>query len=654
MKLRSTVRQLSLCLILVLITSWQALPFIVQADTTGVPDTVAMCLGQDNCARCLTVQMATTNIPTFKYLPAQNSCQKELSQIGGYRRLMDIQSFAYGPVNTLSDPSAIVRSSLSYDSPSAMASGVESGAAGVVLSSMMQQNIYAEQAQGVTQRINNIRDAVQTITARLKESYYETRANLPSFDKATEDRFKNDFNNLKTGIELQKRHLLRIENTKVEELPQRAPVDTPFQTGGLQEEVLREEITRSIPIYHRRPYGIDIGGVLQRSVLPPADQRTSLQSIVIQERAKLDAAVSKGNIAPGLKRELDSQLTVINKLITEGDKNSVILAERAIRDVRSSRQTAEGKAKLREETVVRKNGSMVTIKVTPDKPPSNESLGRVIVRLDYEIGVGRTKAALASKEAASYTGDDRSQRERIAHISKRIIDESINAFYGARLRDAENLIHVGLVLADLAINWVPQLSMARSVYELITGRDLLTGAELSDLELVGRALDIATAGFGKKFLSGYKNVLRIAQVDPVIKTERYRKILKTTERYAEKAAQKGLAKRLPHDRLKHITERHLPGGSEAGTKQYDMVFKDPDEVLDLAVEAVKHPKAKELLEHNGTSYTWRRGNEASIIGYDPNDPKIVSRDIYVLIGHETKQIITTYPLHPDYKPSPRP
>ena len=68
--------------------------------------------------------------------------------------------------------------------------------------------------------------------------------------------------------------------------------------------------------------------------------------------------------------------------------------------------------------------------------------------------------------------------------------------------DAKIYAELGIGIADLATGWVPWLSVPRSIYELVSGRDAFTNKDLPDLELAARVLDVATAGFGGKLVKG--------------------------------------------------------------------------------------------------------------------------------------------------------
>lgn len=627
--------------------------FLAEAQaTSGVPDTVAMCLGENACTRCLTMQTAISGNDTpFDFLPSKHSCIDQLQKAGGFQAITDRQMFLYG--NKEDIVSSQASGSLSYQYRPPISSSVENGAAAAVLSSMMRQDITAEQAKEVGQRLNNIRNAIILATGRLEASYIKTTNDLPRLDAEIQKRFHEDITHVQGVIDSKGNDLSRVDQAEAPVLPQRPASNPAFGTGGLGEEVLREKIRETIAPEHLRIYGNDIGGVLNRSLDRPNNNRTFLSSAIALERAKIEAAFRSGHLSVQVTQHLEKQLIVIENLVARGNADGHEIAKRALGDVQSARQVAEGKSLLREETILKDDGTLVTQSVSPGNPAAENSLGGILVRLDYAISLGESAAEAAGAQSSAYNGTDREARLNVAALAKQLITGSALAYYAGELVRADTLVDAGLALADLATNWVPQLSVPRSAYELITGRDLFTQEQLSDLELVGRALDIASAGFGGKLLKGYERTLRISQ--HIYNTERYKRIALATKRFADKAATKGINPKIPFERLYHIRERHLPGGTEVpkvppgvpvNPNLKHTLFNKEDEVLDLAIEAVGHPSSVSKSRNGATHYLWKRGELAKPIGYDSRRPEIVCKDVLVIIDDAKKEILTTFPWHP--------
>lgn len=64
---------------------------------------------------------------------------------------------------------------------------------------------------------------------------------------------------------------------------------------------------------------------------------------------------------------------------------------------------------------------------------------------------------------------------------------------------AQRFLEVGEALADVAVGWDPITGTARSLYESITGKNMITGEKLGTVGRTFAVLGVFTAGYGAKF-----------------------------------------------------------------------------------------------------------------------------------------------------------
>lgn len=615
------------------------------AESVGVPDTIAVCFGKDECGSCLTMRtVVPDNTSHLTILPSAVACRENLGTTAGFQPKLDYQTFAYDRHDRLTDTSSVL-GSLTYTNSTPFSSGGSVGAAAAVLSSQMRQDLEAQQSSDVSIRLNNIRSAINTASEKLNVSYQQTVAGLSKFDSEANARLDAHSDSLANSIADSAPQLIALQSTTIPDLPKRSGDAPPFGASALGDAAIKEEIARSIPVENLRPYGNDLGGVLGRSQ-NTSDGKADVDAVISAEKSKLDAALSAKRISPALHARLRQQLTSAENLSKNGDKAALIIANRIYEDTQSERYAAEGKSSVREQTIVEEDGSLSKEIVPAETPVSPDAVGNVVVRLSMKIELASQLSSNAATAAAEYQGPNKEVRNDVANLAVKFAKGAQEAFFKGQLVDTQTLVEASAMLADLATNWVPALSVSRSLYELITGRDLITSEQLTDLELAGRVLDLATIGIGGKLIKGFETVRRISQ--PIINSARYKGIISASERFAQKAVAKGIAPKIEFSRLKHIVERHVAGGSEVGRHKLDAVFKNPDEILDLAIDAVKHPDAIVIPDKRGFGilYIWKRGENASVIGYGTNPPFTEARDIAVFVTIENPQIWTIFPYLP--------
>ncbi|MFZ9595025.1 MAG: pre-toxin TG domain-containing protein [Bdellovibrionia bacterium] len=149
-------------------------------------------------------------------------------------------------------------------------------------------------------------------------------------------------------------------------------------------------------------------------------------------------------------------------------------------------------------------------------PKEANALNRAITGWDYRKASPEMIAAACSAEnlaqASAYYEEKASETLQAAHeIAKEALGLSLHELTSAakalvRPSEMEAIAHsieyadiareLALALVDVGTSVTPGVSTARDAYELITGKSLITGDELSDLDRTLAGLNLATLGIG--------------------------------------------------------------------------------------------------------------------------------------------------------------
>jgi len=82
---------------------------------------------------------------------------------------------------------------------------------------------------------------------------------------------------------------------------------------------------------------------------------------------------------------------------------------------------------------------------------------------------------------------------------------------GFNFSDANQLMSLGTTVLDIGLGFVPGVSLAKDIYELCSGANLVTGQELSTLDRSFAAVGVLTLGYGDKLKVPVQAIAKIAQ-----------------------------------------------------------------------------------------------------------------------------------------------
>jgi hypothetical protein len=113
----------------------------------------------------------------------------------------------------------------------------------------------------------------------------------------------------------------------------------------------------------------------------------------------------------------------------------------------------------------------------------------------FQVNDAAFKAGLSGfRSGLKPDAPHREQRLDAAAVAERTEVSAESQFRAGHVKTAEVMLGLATGVLQAATIFVPELSVARSAYELVSGRDLFTGRRLSSVELGLCALNIATIG----------------------------------------------------------------------------------------------------------------------------------------------------------------
>lgn len=105
---------------------------------------------------------------------------------------------------------------------------------------------------------------------------------------------------------------------------------------------------------------------------------------------------------------------------------------------------------------------------------------------------------------------DRGTVETASRIAGELNAEAKSSFYSGSLAEGEGHVTLGHRVLDVALGFVPGVSVGKDAYELLTGRNLVTGEKLTSLDLAVCALGVVTLGGSDLVTGSAKAILRVA------------------------------------------------------------------------------------------------------------------------------------------------
>lgn len=157
--------------------------------------------------------------------------------------------------------------------------------------------------------------------------------------------------------------------------------------------------------------------------------------------------------------------------------------------------------------------------------------------------------------------------------------EADQAYSQGNTEDGDGYLKYARAFADIAIGLDPVTGPIRSTYEAITGRNLITGEELSDVERAFAVVGAVSFGFGSQIGRGFKVLQKT-------------KILQTFSKNFDKAIELG-SKIAAHGKV--LTQADYRAAKKAAPELIQQIIKENPAELSKYVSLINETKAIEFV-----------------------------------------------------------
>jgi len=234
------------------------------------------------------------------------------------------------------------------------------------------------------------------------------------------------------------------------------------------------------------------------------------------------SAISRayGN-ATGLERNIERETLKVNEQLTnDSDLKSQALEDIDVARRFSSTQTLKGQkiasALLDDAAALRYLHAGQLSKVsystmTPDgvlgrsvsdpgQPLPNDALTQVIGRFEGDSAVYNMKLN-AAKSVIQGDVADVQQRQDVLQTSSRLGSMAGSLFYEGEPSNASAILKYAVTLVDVATAWVPGINWGRSIYEVVTGKGMISGLPLDNISYGIAVVAMVSGGIGEEAMS---------------------------------------------------------------------------------------------------------------------------------------------------------
>jgi len=302
----------------------------------------------------------------------------------------------------------------------------------------------------------------------------------------------------------------------------------------------------------------------------------------IRERLKADREL----VPHPSSRSLSNDLTRYSeRLARDGAFGAQSLSNQLVLDSAALRFAAAGKIPQAEFAFVEKDGSIVRRPVSNlDELPPNTliSITRRFYRDDtyFRVSMGQLRSELNA--GAPFAG----RRVEVANVAEGLAVRARDALRAGDPLSAGTLMTMAIGVLDVATRFLPVVSWGRDVYEAVSGRDLITGEELSTFDRVTAVIGVVTAGLGDDGLKIFQVLKRIDGV-PTKKVDDLYEFGKTVDadtlsdlRYSDHAIERIDERLITEGEIRKVLDNHSP---------YVYMGKVEYEVRGVPVREARHP-----------------------------------------------------------------
>jgi hypothetical protein len=268
------------------------------------------------------------------------------------------------------------------------------------------------------------------------------------------------------------------------------------------------------------------------------------------------------------------------------------------------------------------DGQVARVTKTSDDIPSSSILARANA-FDLNLSVFGAKE-VAAAGALQPDASDYSQRKALLDYSTTLSNQSKDVFFGGDLPQGETILKLANIVLEGVTRLTPGISLARDIYEAVSGKDLITGADLSTLDRAAAVLGVVTVGFSEDVLGGARIISKIAGMGE--SAERAEKIVEAARsvdhmavEFSEHALERMAERNIPRD--------HIEDALDVGSRFWDreekslMVFE-----TDVAAGAPRASASIDIDKMSVKNAFWETRSDAALskVPLDDGRPRFIS------------------------------
>jgi len=270
---------------------------------------------------------------------------------------------------------------------------------------------------------------------------------------------------------------------------------------------------------------------------------------IIREQRKADEALAPTSPSRALSR---AETDLASRFAGSGTQKGAAIARSLIGDAASLRFNEGGLLGSPTLTTADSNDRLGQVSKLTESLPASSVLKRAN-EFDLNVAVYNAKEVAASG-ALHPDARDYKERRMLLEYSQALAARSQQTFFGGDLQSGETLLKLAHFALEGVTRLTPGISLARDVYEAVSGRDMLSGEELSNLERAAAVLGVVTVGFSEDVIGGLRVIGKIAGMgESVEKAEKIveaaRSIDSLAVEYSEHALERIAEKGISRDRL---------------------------------------------------------------------------------------------------------
>jgi len=201
-----------------------------------------------------------------------------------------------------------------------------------------------------------------------------------------------------------------------------------------------------------------------------------------------------------LKNQALEDIEVARRFASTRTPEGVKIAAALLDDAAALRYFHAGTLAKISYSTITPDGVLGRSECGPGEPVPDDALSQVIARFEGDIAVYDIKLN-AAKSVIQAGIADVSQRQDVLNQSSRLGSLAGSLFYEGYTSNASTVLKCASALIDIATAWLPGVNWGRSIYEVVTGKGLISGLPLDNLSYGVAVAAMVSGGMGEEAMS---------------------------------------------------------------------------------------------------------------------------------------------------------